>query len=170
MITKAEVERELKYAKDPAKQIRIIAELNGITAEAVWKLVGGDQRSLPKLRRAADKNHIWAEAELDRIVDMYNQGNSLHTIATSFGFESETAIRTAISNHILGKRGDFALRTRGWSGQDFDAAAEMRRRGASYDEIGERFGKSRACVYQMLKRHMVDFNRYADRGGKYGYS
>ena len=42
MITKSEVERQLKFAKDPEKQIRIIAELNGVSVKAIRNLIDGD--------------------------------------------------------------------------------------------------------------------------------
>lgn len=167
MITKSEVERELKFAKDPEKQIRIIAELNCTTVKAVLNLLDGDEHHLPKRSRcAAQRDHCWTETELDKLVEMYNQGCSLRSIAISLGFASDTAIRNAINKHIRGKRDDIVLRTRGWSEDDMKTAAEMRRNGAAYDEIGEKFGRNTTCVYQMLRKHMADFDQYADKGGQ----
>ena len=42
MISKSEVERQLKFAKDPKKQLKIIAELNCVSVKAIPNLLRRD--------------------------------------------------------------------------------------------------------------------------------
>lgn len=157
MITKSEIERQLKFAKDPEKQIRIIAELNCVSVKAIRNLIDGDDEYLDtKSRRAPGAQHRWTEKELDRIVEMYNNGYTLNDIAISFGYASDTAIRRAIRNHILGKRDDFILRKRGWEEKDIEIAIKMKKHGMSNAEIAKKFGKTPNCIRAMLKNHMGD--------------
>ena len=157
MISKSEVERELKFAKDPEKQIEIIAQLNCVSVKAIRNLIYGDDEYLDtKSRRAPGAQHRWTEKELDRIVEMYNDGYTLNAIAISFGYASDTAIRRAIRNHILGKRDDFILRKQGWEEKDIEIAIKMKKHGMSNAEIAKKFGKTPNCIRVMLKNHMGD--------------
>ena len=159
MITKSEVERQLKFAKDPEKQLRIIAELNCVSVKAIRNLIDGDDEYLdPKSRRSPGTEHHWTDEELDKVVEMYNKGYTLNAIALSFGYASDTAIRRAIRNHIIGKRDDFIPRKQGWRDADIKAAIEMRQQGASNVDIGVRFGKTAECVRKTLKKAMGDYD------------
>lgn len=159
MITKSEIERELKFAKDPEKQLRIIAELNCVSVKAIRNLIDGDDEYLdPKSRRSPGTEHHWTDEELDKVVEMYNKGYTLNAIALSFGYASDTAIRRAIRNHILGKRDDFILRKQGWEKKDIEIAIKMKKHGMSNAEIAKKFGKTPNCIRVMLKNHMGDYD------------
>lgn len=159
MISKSEVERELKFAKDPEKQLRIIAELNCVSVKAIRSLIGGDDEYLdPKSRRSPGTEHHWTDEELDKVVEMYNKGYTLNAIALSFGYASDTAIRRAIRNHIIGKRDDFIPRKQGWEKEELNEAVNLKRQGLKTRAIAQRLGKTPECVRAMLKKHMGDYD------------
>lgn len=159
MLTKADIERELKFAKDPEKQLEIIAELNAMSLDQVKRILnspnGLDAFAATRKRGAPRK---WTDAEIDRIVELYNEGYTLKAIGVKFGYLTDTPVRNVLRNYVYGKRSDFVPRKQGWRDADIKAAIEMRQQGASNVDIGVRFGKTAECVRKTLKKAMGDYD------------
>lgn len=157
MITKSEIERQLKFAKDPEKQLEIIAQLNCVSVAKIKKVLEGEGNLgdliVTKKPGAPRK---WTDAEIDRIVEMYNKGYTMVAIAIEFGYSSDTPIRNALRNYVYGKREDFAPRKQGWERKDIEEAISMKKQGIKTSAIAQKFGRAPECVRMMLKKHMGD--------------
>ena len=159
MITKSEIERQLKFAKDPEKQLEIIAQLNCVSVAKIKKVLEGEGNLgdliVTKKPGAPRK---WTDAEIDRIVEMYNKGYTMVAIAIEFGYSSDTPIRNALRNYVYGKRSDFVPRKQGWKKEELEEAVDLKRQGLKTRAIAQRLGKTPECVRAMLKKHMGDYD------------
>ena len=159
MITKSEIERQLKFAKDPEKQLEIIAQLNCVSVAKIKKVLEGEGNLgdliVTKKPGAPRK---WTDAEIDRIVEMYNKGYTMVAIAIEFGYSSDTPIRNAFRNYVYGKRSDFVPRKQGWKKEELEEAVDLKRQGLKTRAIAQRLGKTPECVRAMLKKHMGDYD------------
>lgn len=155
MLKKSEIERELKFAKDPEKQLKIIAELNGVKVEQVKKVLNGSADSLIVTKKPGAPRK-WTTGEIDRVVELYNAGYTLDAIAAIFGYSSGTPIKNALRNYVYGKRSDIIPRKQGWEKKDIEEAVSMKKQGIKTSAIAKKFGRTPACVRMMLKKHMGD--------------
>lgn len=155
MITKSEIERQLKFAKDPEKQLKIIAELNGVKVEQVKKVLNGSADSFIVTKKPGAPRR-WTTGEIDRAVELYNAGYTLDAIAAKFGYSSGTPIKNALRNYVYNKRPDFVSRKQGWEKKDIEEAVSMKKQGIKTSAIAKRFGRTPACARMMLKKHMGD--------------
>lgn len=155
MITKSEIERQLKFAKDPEKQLEIIAELNGVKVEQVKKVLNGSADSFIVTKKPGAPRR-WTTGEIDRVVEMYNSGYTMLAIAAEFGYSSDTPIKNALRNYVYGKRSDFVPRKQGWEKKDIEEAISMKKQGLKTSAIAQRFGRTPDCVRMMLKKHIGD--------------
>lgn len=159
MITKQEIERELKFAKDPEKQFEIIAELNAMSLDQVKRILnspnGLDAFATTRKRGAPRK---WTDAEIDRIVELYNEGYTLKAIGVKFGYLTDTPVRNVLRNYVYGKRDDFIPRKQGWEKEELEEAVNLKRQGLKTRAIAQRLGKTPECVRAMLKKHMGDYD------------
>lgn len=155
MLKKSEIERELKFAKDPEKQLEIIAELNGVKVEQVKKVLNGSADSFIVTKKPGAPRK-WTDREIDHIVEMYNSGYTMLAIAAEFGYSSDTPIKNALRNYVYGKRSDVVPRKHGWDEKDIRTAVDMKKQGMKTSAIAQRFGRTPECVRMMLKKHMGD--------------
>ena len=159
MITKSEIERQLKFAKDPEKQLEIIAQLNCVSVAKIKKVLEGEGNLgdliVTKKPGAPRK---WTDAEIDRIVEMYNKGYTMVAIAIEFGYSSDTPVRNVLRNYVYGKRSDFVPRKQGWEKEELEEAVNLKRQGLKTRAIAQRLGKTPECVRAMLKKHMGDYD------------
>ena len=162
MLRKSEIERELKYAKDPEKQLEIIAELNNVKVEQVKRLLNspdGHDTFIVTRKKGAPRK--WTDAEIDRIVEMYNAGYTLEAIGIEFGYSTGTPVKNALRNYVYGKRDDFVPRKQGWEKKELEEAVSMKRQGLKTSAIAQRLGRTPDCVRMMLRKHMGDDNEGA---------
>ncbi|MGM9683238.1 MAG: hypothetical protein ACI3XQ_06545 [Eubacteriales bacterium] len=155
MLKKSEIERELKFARDPEKQLEIIAELNGVKVEQVKKVLNGSADSFIITKKPGAPRK-WTDAEIDRVVELYNMGYTLDAIAAEFGYSSGTPIKNALRNYVYNKRPDFVPRKQGWEKKDIEEAISMKKQGIKTSAIAQRFGRTPDCVRMMLRKHMGD--------------
>ena len=160
MLTKADIERELKFAKDPAKQLVIIAELNGVSVNKIKKIHEDEDKLDDDLiiRKGPGAPRKWSDEKIDELIKMYNDGYTLLAIAHKFGYSSDTPIRNALRNYVYGKRSDFTPRKIGWKQMDIDKAVELKKQGLKTSAIALTFGRTPECVREMLKKHMGDYD------------
>ena len=159
MITKSEIERQLKFAKDPEKQLEIIAQLNCVSVAKIKKVLEGEGNLGDLIvTKKPGTPRKWSDADIDRIVEMYNKGYTMVAIAIEFGYSSDTPIRNALRNYVYGKRSDFTPRKIGWKQKDIDKAVELKKQGLKTSAIALTFGRTPECVRVMLKKHMGDYD------------
>lgn len=154
-LTRADIERELKFAKDPEKQLEIIAELNCVSVAKIKKVLEGEGNLSDLIvTKKPGAPRKWSDADIDRIVELYNKGYTMVAIAIEFGYSSDTPIRNALRNYVYGKRNDLVPRKQGWEREEIEAAIAMKKQGLKTTAIAQRFGRTPECVRMMLKKHM----------------
>ena len=94
MLTKAEIEHELRFAKNHEKQLGIIAELNDMSVDDVRRILSGIETAPPcdppkegrkKGSRNIDANyHKWTKAEINTVRELRESGMLLSAIAKQF--------------------------------------------------------------------------------------
>ena len=159
MISKSEIERQLKFAKDPEKQLEIIAQLNCVSVAKIKKVLEGEG-NLGDLIVIKKPGMLWkwTDVEIDRIVELYNEGYTLKAIGVKFGYLTDTPVRNVLRNYVYGKRSDFVPRKQGWEKEELEEAVNLKRQGLKTRAIAQRLGKTPECVRAMLKKHMGDYD------------
>lgn len=104
MLTKAEIEHELRFAKNHEKQLGIIAELNDMSVDDVRRILSGIETAPPcdppkekpetpeppkrgrkKGSKYIDANyHKWTKAEINTVRELRESGMLLSAIAKQF--------------------------------------------------------------------------------------
>ena len=159
MISKSEIERQLKFAKDPEKQLEIIAQLNCVSVAKIKKVLEGEGNLGDLIvTKKPGTPRKWTDAEIDRIVELYNEGYTLKAIGVKFGYLTDTPVRNVLRNYVYGKRSDFVPRKQGWEKEELEEAVNLKRQGLKTRAIAQRLGKTPECVRAMLKKHMGDYD------------
>ena len=166
MLTREKVERELKYAKDPEKQLEIIAQLNDVKVKDLKRLLDGSVEMVapaekPKKPPRPKKRgwHRWTDEELIELARLRAAGVSADEIGRKYGRSVRTVNR--LLDDAVRRCGVRVCRSYGWAASDLEIAIEMRKRGIDPADIAEKFGRKPASVKAMLKRHMGD--RYENK-------
>ena len=161
MLTREKVERELKYAKDPEKQLEIIAQLNDVKVKDLKRLLDGSVEMIapaekPKKPPHPKKRgwHRWTDEELIELARLRTAGVSADEIGRKYGRSVRTVNK--LLDEAVRRCGVKARRSYGWTASDLEIAIEMRKRGIDPADIAEKFGRRPASVKAMLKRHMGD--------------
>ena len=161
MLTKEKVERELKYAKDPDKQLEIIAQLNDVKVKDLKRLLDGSVEMIapaekPKKPPRPKKRgwHRWADEELIELARLRAAGVSAAEIGKKYGRSVRTVNK--LLDEAVRRCGVRVRRSYGWAASELETAIEMRKRGIDPVDIAEKFGRRPASVKAMLKRHMGD--------------
>ena len=111
MITKDEIERELKLAKDPKRQLQIIAQLNGVSVQKIKSILNGEERSGKPGRpfnepfAPIQKYHRWTENELADIRAMREAGYMTIAIADKYGVPLATMSSLCVRHRFFYNRG-----------------------------------------------------------------
>ena len=161
MLTREKVERELKYAKDPDKQLEIIAQLNDVKVKDLKRLLDGSVEMIapaekPKKPPNPKKRgwHRWTDEELIELARLRATGVSADEIGRKYGRSVRTVNR--LLDDAVRHCGVRVSRSYGWAASELEIAIEMRKRGIDPVDIAEKFGRKPASVKAMLKRHMGD--------------
>ena len=161
MLTRERVERELKYAKDPEKQLEIIAQLNDVKVKDLKRLLDGSVEMIapaekPKKPPHPKKRgwHRWTDKELIELARLRAAGVSADEIGRKYGRSVRTVNR--LLDDAVRHCGVRVRRSYGWAASELEIAIEMRKRGIDPADIAEKFGRRPASVKAMLKRHMGD--------------
>ena len=161
MLTREKVERELKYAKDPDKQLEIIAQLNDVKVKDLKRLLDGSVEMIapaekPKKPPHPQKRgwHRWTDEELIELARLRATGVSADEIGRKYGRSVRTVNR--LLDDAVRHCGVRVSRSYGWAASELEIAIEMRKRGIDPVDIAEKFGRKPASVKAMLKRHMGD--------------
>ena len=161
MLTREKVERELKYAKDPDKQLEIIAQLNDVKVKDLKRLLDGSAEMIepaekPKKPPTSKKRgwHRWTDEELTELATLRSAGVPADEIGRRYGRSVSTVNK--LLDEAVRRCGVKVRRSYGWTASDLEIAIEMRKRGIDPADIAERFGRRPASVKAMLKRHMGD--------------
>ena len=161
MLTKEKVERELKYAKDPEKQLEIIAQLNDVKVKDLKRLLDGSVEMIapaekPKKPPNPKKRgwHRWTDEELTELARLRSAGVSADEIGRKYGRSVSTVNK--LLDDAVRRCGVKVRRSYGWAASELEIAIEMRKRGIDPVDIAEKFGRRPASVKAMLKRHMGD--------------
>ena len=161
MLTREKVERELKFAKDPDKQLEIIAQLNDVKVKDLKRLLDGSVEMIapaekPKKPPAPQKRgwHRWTDEELIELARLRSAGVSADEIGRKYGRSVRTVNK--LLDEAVRRCGVRARRSYGWAASELEIAIEMRKRGIDPVDIAEKFGRRPASVKAMLKRHMGD--------------
>ena len=161
MLTREKVERELKYAKDPEKQLEIIAQLNDVKVKDLKRLLDGSVEMIapaekPKKPPTPKKRgwHRWTDEELIELASLRSAGVSADEIGRKYGRSVRTVNR--LLDDAVRHCGVRVRRSYGWAASELEIAIEMRKRGIDPVDIAEKFGRKPASVKAMLKRHMGD--------------
>lgn len=166
MLTREKVERELKYAKDPEKQLEIIAQLNDVKVKDLKRLLDGSVEMIapaekPEKPPHPEKRgwHRWTDEELIELARLRAAGVSADEIGRKYGRSVRTVNR--LLDDAVRHCGVRVRRSYGWAASELEIAIEMRKRGIDPVDIAEKFGRKPAAVKAMLKRHMGD--RYENK-------
>ena len=161
MLTREKVERELKYAKDPEKQLEIIAQLNDVKVKDLKRLLDGSVEMIapagkPEKPPRPKKRgwHRWTDEELIELASLRSAGVSADEIGRKYGRSVSTVNK--LLDDAVRRCGVKVRRSYGWTASDLGIAIEMRKRGIDPGDIAEKFGRKPAAVKAMLKRHMGD--------------
>ena len=161
MLTREKVERELKYAKDPEKQLEIIAQLNDVKVKDLKRLLDGSVEMIapvekPKKPPHPQKRgwHRWTDEELIELARLRAAGVSADEIGRKYGRSVRTVNR--LLDDAVVRCGVKVRRSYGWTASELEIAIKMRKRGIDPGDIAEKFGRKPASVKAMLKRHMGD--------------
>lgn len=161
MLTREKVERELKYAKDPEKQLEIIAQLNDVKVKDLKRLLDGSVEMIapaekPKKPPHPKKRgwHRWTDEELIELARLRAAGVSADEIGRKYGRSVRTVNR--LLDDAVVRCGVKVRRSYGWTASELEIAIKMRKRGIDPGDIAEKFGRKPASVKAMLKRHMGD--------------
>ena len=161
MLTRERVERELKYAKDPDKQLEIIAQLNDVKVKDLKRLLDGSAEMIapaekPKKPPHPKKRgwHRWTDEELIELARLRAAGVSADEIGRKYGRSVRTVNR--LLDDVVRRCGVKVRRSYGWTASELEIAIKMRKRGIDPGDIAEKFGRKPAAVKAMLKRHMGD--------------
>lgn len=165
MLTREKVERELKYAKDPDKQLEIIAQLNDVKVKDLKRLLDGSVEMIapaekPKKPPTPKKRgwHRWTDEELIELARLRSAGVSADEIGRKYGRSVRTVNR--LLDDAVRHCGVRVRRSYGWTASELEIAIEMRKRGIDPGDIAEKFGRKPAAVKAMLKRHMGEEYEY----------
>ena len=161
MLTREKVERELKYAKDPEKQLEIIAQLNDVKVKDLKRLLDGSVEMVapaekPKKPPHPKKrgSHSWTAEELIELARLRAAGVPAAEIGSKYGRSVRSVDR--LLDEAVRRCGVKVRRSYGWAASELEIAIEMRKRGIDPVDIAEKFGRKPASVKAMLKRHMGD--------------
>ena len=161
MLTREKVERELKFAKDPEKQLEIIAQLNDVKVKDLKRLLDGSVEMIapaekPEKPPRPQKRgwHRWTDEELIELARLRSAGVSADEIGRKYGRSVRTVNK--LLDEAVRRCGVRARRSYGWTASELEIAIEMRKRGIDPVDIAEKFGRRPASVKAMLKRHMGD--------------
>lgn len=161
MLTREKVERELRLAKDPERQLEIIAQLNDVKVKDLKRLLDGSVEMIapaekPEKPPRPQKRgwHRWTDEELIELARLRAAGVSADEIGRKYGRSVRTVNR--LLDDAVRHCGVRVRRSYGWTASDLEIAIEMRKRGIDPADIAEKFGRRPASVKAMLKRHMGD--------------
>lgn len=160
MLTREKVERELKFAKDPEKQLEIIAELNDVKVKDLKRLLDGSVEMIAPVEKPKKPHpkkrgwHRWTDEELIELAKLRAAGVSADEIGRKYGRSVRTVNR--LLDDAVRHCGVRVRRSYGWAASELEIAIEMRKRGIDPVDIAEKFGRRPAAVKAMLKRHMGD--------------
>ena len=161
MLTREKVERELRLAKDPEKQLEIIAQLNDVKVKDLKRLLDGSVEMIapaekPKKPPHPKKRgwHRWTDEELIELARLRSAGVSADEIGRKYGRSVQTVNR--LLDDAVRRCGVRVRRSYGGAASELESAIEMRKRGIDPGDIAEKFGRKPASVKAMLKRHMGD--------------
>ena len=161
MLTREKVERELRLAKDPEKQLEIIAQLNDVKVKDLKRLLDGSVEMIapaekPKKPPHPKKRgwHRWTDEELIELARLRAAGVSADEIGRKYGRSVRTVNR--LLDDAVVRCGVKVRRSYGWTASELEIAIKMRKRGIDPGDIAEKFGRKPASVKAMLKRHMGD--------------
>ena len=161
MLTREKVERELRLAKDPERQLEIIAQLNDVKVKDLKRLLDGSVEMVapaekPKKPPHPKKRgwHRWTDEELIELARLRTAGVSADEIGRKYGRSVSTVNK--LLDDAVRRCGVRVRRAYGWAASELEIAIEMRKRGIDPADIAEKFGRRPASVKAMLKRHMGD--------------
>lgn len=164
MLTREKVERELKYAKDPEKQLEIIAQLNDVKVKDLKRLLDGSVEMIAPVEKPKKPHpkkrgwHRWTDEELIELASLRSTGVSADEIGRKYGRSVSTVNK--LLDDAVRRCGVKVRRSYGWTASDLEIAIEMRKRGIDPADIAEKFGRRPASVKAMLKRHMGEEYEY----------
>lgn len=164
MLTREKVERELKYAKDPEKQLEIIAQLNDVKVKDLKRLLDGSVEMIAPVEKPKKPHpkkrgwHRWTDEELIELASLRSAGVSADEIGRKYGRSVRTVNR--LLDDAVRHCGVRVRRSYGWAASELEIAIEMRKRGIDPVDIAEKFGRKPAAVKAMLKRHMGEEYEY----------
>lgn len=160
MLTREKVERELKFAKDPEKQLEIIAQLNDVKVKDLKRLLDGSVEMIAPAEKPEKPHpkkrgwHRWTDEELIELASLRSAGVSADEIGRKYGRSVSTVNK--LLDDAVRRCGVRVRRSYGWAASELEIAIEMRKRGIDPADIAEKFGRKPAAVKAMLKRHMGD--------------
>lgn len=105
-----EIASSYRLAKNPAAQVKVLAELNDTTPEEIKRILAKRKVCAPPVKKASKKTgkkarHYWTEEELNRAEEMIRQGYSYRQIGEELGM-NENATRATVWKRMQMKKAE----------------------------------------------------------------
>lgn len=159
-MTEEEIRRDHRLAKHPNLQLRILADMNGVTSQIIQRIILGQTwedamaKALTPCEGIAEKEHkgrgrAWSDKELMIFAKRRHEGHTLKEIAKELG-RTVCSLKGAMENHPE----MFATKKlyREFSEEDERVAIESYKSGMTMASISERLGRAPGTVRTFLIR------------------
>ena len=151
-MTEEEIRRDVRLAKNPEHQVRVLAELNCTTQKVIRSILGGqtwEELFGGVKKKPSNRWKGWTPSEIALAAKKRGEGKTFAQIADELD-RTPKAVRSLVERYPEKFGGKRAYRP--FTSEDERIARELWADGVILSKIGERLGRSSTTVKAYLKR------------------